>query len=467
MNEMTVKKGKKGLFIFRRDLRIEDNHGLHLLSNYCETIYTIFIFTPEQVSNANEFKSFNAVQFMIESLKDLSKSIREKGGKLFTFYGTNEKVIKECIESFKIDIVCFNLDITPYARERDEEVIQLCEKMRTYVIYDWDYYLHEPDQILNGSGNPYQKFTPYYELAKKKKVDGLLRYSSYHFAKSSSAVKNEISLEEAFQKFVKKENPHLLVHGGRTLGLLVLKNGVKTQHHYSVFRNNLSKNTTLLSAYIKFGCVSIREVYYAFRGNHELVRQLYWRDFYSQIMYHFPHVLKHTLKPNYDKIKWPQNERWFQAWCKGLTGFPVVDAAMRQLVVTGWMHNRGRLIVSSFLVKTLLVNWKKGEKFFAQSLVDYDPANNNGNWEWIMGGGADSQPFFRIFSPWEQGKRFDPECKYIKEWVPELRELEPRVIHNWDREWSNFKNIDYVKPICDYKKQRELIIHLYKQAFTK
>jgi deoxyribodipyrimidine photo-lyase len=296
-------------------------------------------------------------------------------------------------------------------------------------------------------------------------VDVPLKSVSYPFIKSSKKMVYEISLQDAFQKFVTKENADLIVHGGRTNALKTLKTALKTQKHYSQTHNDLSKNTTLLSAYIKFGCVSIREVYYAFKGNHDLIRQLYWRDFYSQIMYHFPRVLNQALKPNYNKIKWPKNEKWFKAWTQGLTGFPVVDAGMRQLITTGWLHNRSRLIVASFLVKTLLINWKKGEKFFAQQLVDYDPANNNGNWEWIMGGGADSQPFFRIFNPWEQGKHFDPECVYIKEWIPELRDLDPKVIHQWDTEWENYKSIDYVKPICDYKKQKELVLKLYNQAF--
>ena len=161
------KKFTNGLFIFRRDFGIVDNHGLHLLSQFCEKIFTIFIFTPEQVSSSNEFKSTNAVQFMIESLEDLKKQIGEKSGKLVTFYGSNEKVVLECIQKWKIDLVCFNLDITPYARGRDAEIIHLCEKNKTYVMYDWDYYLHEPDKIMNGSGDPYQKFTPYYETAKK------------------------------------------------------------------------------------------------------------------------------------------------------------------------------------------------------------------------------------------------------------------------------------------------------------
>jgi len=460
-----TQKFDNGLFIFRRDLRIVDNHGLHLLFQHCKNIYTIFIFTPEQVSKANDYKSNNAVQFMIESLEELKKNIMEKGGKLYTFYGSNEKVVKECIKELKIDLVCFNLDITPYARERDKEIIQLCEDNKTYVTYDWDYYILEPNQIVSGAGTPYQKFTPYYESAKKISVDVPLKSVSYPFIKSSKKMVYEISLQDAFQKFVTKENADLIVHGGRTNALKTLKTALKTQKHYSQTHNDLSKNTTLLSAYIKFGCVSIREVYYAFKGNHDLIRQLYWRDFYSQIMYHFPRVLNQALKPNYNKIKWPKNEKWFKAWTQGLTGFPVVDAGMRQLITTGWLHNRSRLIVASFLVKTLLINWKKGEKFFAQQLVDYDPANNNGNWEWIMGGGADSQPFFRIFNPWEQGKHFDPECVYIKEWIPELRDLDPKVIHQWDTEWENYKSIDYVKPICDYKKQKELVLKLYNQAF--
>ena len=453
-----------GLFIFRRDLRIIDNHGLHLLHQKCKNIYTIFIFTPEQVTNANKYKSNNAVQFMIESLRELSAEIDKKGGHLYTFYGTNEKIVANLIQELKIDMVCFNLDITPYARERDEKIIGLCEKMETYIMYDWDYYLLEPNQVLNGTGEPYQKFTPFYEKALKAGVESPKKIVHFKFIKTGKHLDHTISLNEAFNKFV-SENENILVHGGREKALNALKTAIKTQKHYSETHNDLIQPTSLLSAYIKFGCVSIREVFHAFKHNKALVRQLYWRDFYSQVMYHFPYVLDKPLKPNYAKIKWHINERWFNLWCKGETGFPIVDAGMRELVVTGWMHNRARLIVASFLVKTLLINWKKGEQFFAKNLTDYDPANNNGNWEWIMGGGADSQPFFRIFNPWEQGKNFDPDCEYIKRWIPELKDLDAKVIHNWDEEWENNKKINYTKPICDYKKQKELVLKMYKNAF--
>jgi deoxyribodipyrimidine photo-lyase len=167
----------------------------------------------------------------------------------------------------------------------------------------------------------------------------------------------------------------------------------------------------------------------------------------------------------YDKIKWHHNNMWFKAWTTGNTGFPVVDAGMRQLNTTGYMHNRARLIVASFLVKILLIDWREGEKYFASKLTDYDPASNNGNWQWISGGGADSQPYFRIFNPWEQAKNYDPKCEYIKHWVPELKEVSNKDILNWDSEWMNFKENKYPKPICDYGKQRDLALKMYKTVF--
>jgi deoxyribodipyrimidine photo-lyase len=182
------------------------------------------------------------------------------------------------------------------------------------------------------------------------------------------------------------------------------------------------------------------------------------------ILYSFPQVLGHALKPKYDKIKWHHNSSWFKAWCDGETGFPVVDAGMRQLNTTGYMENRSRLIVMSFLIKTLLIDWKHGEKYFATKLTDYDPASNNGNIQWVMGGGADSQPFFRIFNPWSQQEEHDNSCEYIKKWIPELTLLEPKIIHNWETEWKNYKDIKYPKPICDYSEQKDKCLKMYREA---
>jgi deoxyribodipyrimidine photo-lyase len=456
-------KFENGLFIFRRDLRIVDNNGLNLLNEKCKNIYTIFIFTPEQVGSGNKYKSDNSIQFMIESLHDLSSQISKAGGQLHIFYGHNEKIVAECIKAFDINIVCFNLDITPYAKERDAKIIKLCEHMKTYVMYDYDYYLCNPDEVLNGSGQSYVKFTPYYNNARKFKVERPVT-KKIHFKSSDSHIPNKIKLDLAMKKFVGKENPDILVHGGRDNALKQIKIAAKNIKHYSSSRDDPSKPTSKLSAYIKFGCISIREVYHHFKSNDAFIRQLYWRDFYGQVMYNFPHVLGHSLKPKYDKIHWHHNERWFKAWCDGQTGFPIVDAGMRQLNSSGYCHNRSRLIVASFLIKTMLIDWRKGEQYFAQTLTDYDVANNNGNWQWVSGGGADSQQYTRIFNPWTQQENFDKNCEYIKTWVPELRDLEPKVIHNWETEYENYKDIKYPKPILDYSEQRKKALEMYAKA---
>lgn len=461
-------KFENGLFIFRRDFRIFDNNGLNLLKDYCKNIYTIFIFTPEQVTNANSFKSNNAVQFMIESLEDLESQISNKGGKLYCFYGHNEKIIAQCIQDFKINIVGFNLDYSPYAIKRDKEVIGLCEKMKTYVIYDHDYYLHEPGTIVTSTNTPFQKFTPYYESCLKKKVETpKLNVGQMNFVVLRKKLSNQISILEAMKKFT-KQNPNILVHGGRNNALKQLSIAKKTQTHYASTRNELDKTTTQLSAYIKFGCVSIREVYYAFKNKRDIIRQLIWRDFYENILYSFPYVLGHPMKKNYNKIHWHHNSSWFEAWKNGKTGFPIVDAGMRQLNTTGYMHNRARLITASFLVKTLLISWEHGEKYFAKQLTDYDPASNNGNWQWVASTGADSQPFFRIFNPWEQAKNYDPNAEYIKKWVPELKDVNAKDILNWDSEYNKeeYKNIDYPKPMVDYSKQKLLALKMYKNVFS-
>jgi deoxyribodipyrimidine photo-lyase len=455
---------ENGLFIFRRDLRIIDNNGLNLLNDKCKNIFTIFIFTPEQVGNGNKYKSDNSVQFMIESLQDLASQISKAGGHLYTFYGHNDTVVADCIKAWNINLVCFNLDITPYAKERDAKIIKMCEHMKTYVMYDYDYYLHQPGTIVNGSGEPYQKFTPYYQTALKHKVEAPAKMRKLHLKRSDAHISNKITLEQAMKKFVGNENPDILVHGGRENGIKQIHIAAKNIKHYAKTRDELSKPTSQLSAYIKFGNVSIREVYYAFKNNHPFIRQLYWRDFYSGVLYSFPRVLGHALKPKYDKIKWHHNERWFNAWCKGDTGIPIVDASQRQLLQTGWTHNRGRMISSSILIKILLIDWRKGEQFYSQYLVDYDVASNNGGWQFSSGSGADSQPYFRYFNPYTQSKDHDPKCEYIKKWIPQLKDIPNEDIHNWDTAWEKYKNIKYPKPIVDYKEQRDISIKMYKDA---
>ena len=456
-----------GLFIFHRDLRIVDNNGLNAFNTKCKNIYTVFIFTPEQVTDKNKYKSECAVQFMIECLEGLSDEIKKNGGKLYSFYGENNKIIEHLIKSLDISIIGFNFDYSPYAIKRDEQLFNLCERMKVKVFAAHDYYLHPPGTLFNKSGEPYQKFTPYYESAIKQRIPAPAAFRKINFHK-----KNEIDsytyrmpFNLALHKFT-PNNPHLIVYGGREEALKKLNNALKTQTNYSHTRNHLNKSTSELSAYIKFGCVSIREVYKKFSRNKDFIRQLIWRDFYATILYFFPHVLGHSLKPAYDKIKWSNNKKYIEAWKKGETGFPIVDAGMRQLNKTGYMHNRARLIVASFLVKTLLIDWRVGEEYFASKLTDYDPASNNGNWQWISGGGADSQPYFRIFNPWEQAKKHDPTCEYITEWVHELRDLPNKVILNWDTDYVNYsKEIDYFEPIVDYTEQKEKTLTTYKKIY--
>jgi deoxyribodipyrimidine photo-lyase len=454
---------ENGLFIFRRDLRVIDNNGLNLANSKCKRIYPVFIFTPEQVTGANKFKSDNAVQFMIETLQDLSSQINKMGGKLLCFYGHNVAIVSYLIKSLDINAVFFNADYSPYAIHRELSIIQLCDKMGVDVEYGNDYYLHPPGTIVNGTGGPYQKFTPFYNASLRKKVESPASLRKIHFASSNKHLEHSISLDDALKKFT-RINPDILVHGGRTEAIKQLKIASKNIKNYPRTHNELSHPTSQLSAYIKFGCISIREVYKIFRSKHDFIRQLFWRDFYANILYSFPDVLGHALKPSYNKIKWHHNTNWFNAWTNGETGFPVVDAGMRELNSTGYMHNRARLITSSFLIKTLLIDWQKGEQYFAKKLTDYDPASNNGNWQWTAGSGADSQPYFRIFNPWLQAENFDPNCEYIKKWIPELKDVPVKDILNWEETYSQYKNIKYPKPICNYQEQKEKALKMYKDA---
>ena len=457
-------KFENGLFIFRRDLRLTDNNGLNLLNSKCKNIYTIFIFTPEQVGNANKYKSDNAVQFMIESLQDLAANISKMGGQLYTFYGHNDAVIANCIKSWNIDLVCFNLDITPYARERDFKIAQLCEKMETQLMYDHDYYLCEPGTVVTGGGTPYLKFTPYYEKAKKLKVESPAGPRKLHLSKSSAQIPNKITLEQAMKKFVGKENADILVHGGSENALKALKTAIKTQAQYAKTHNDLDKPTSRLSSYINFGCLSIREIYYSFKSKTDFIRQLYWGSFYANVLYNYPQIIHKSLNAKYDNIKWNHNEGWFKKWCDGHTNFPIVDACMQELNTTGFLHGRGRLIVASFLVKTMLINYKKGEKYFANNLTDYNVTNNLNNWMWVTGNGASSQEYFKIFNPWSQSIEHDPDAVYIKKWLPQLRDVPAKAIHTWYKEWENYKDTGYGKPILDYDEQKKLALDMYRKA---
>lgn len=444
---------KIGLFIFHRDLRIVDNTSLIELSKKVDKIIPLFIFDDRQIVS-NTYKSNPCVNFMIESLRELADDIKERGGILNFMRGNTIAIVKQIIESNKINVVAFTLDYTPFAKSRDNEIIQMCDKLKIAVITSHDCLLLSKP-VSKENGEIYKVFTPFHNAFKNEKIMEPNTYKITNFFNIVLRDRFE-TIEEIAIRPDKEFRP--AVKGGRINGLKQL-DLVKNQNEYNKNRNTLSYNTTHLSAYNKFGNVSVREVYSTFAklpgGGSDLIKQLFWRDFYYNIMNGDPNALNGNFNPKFDNIKWNPNESLFDAWKSGNTGFPVVDACMRELNATGIMHNRGRMIVADFLIKLLRIDWQKGEKYFATRLIDYDPAMNNYNWQWVAGTGPFSQPYFRVFNPWAQSEKYDSECEYIYKWIPVLKDVPAKKIHNWSAFHGEFKDIAYPAPIIDYEKARE------------
>ena len=462
---------KNGLFLFHRDLRLQDNVGFLEACKICDHLYTVFIFTTEQVGPRNDYKSNNAIQFMVESLEELSNTIEKNGGKLMIMYEkNNENALFKIIDAIEnITDVFFNRDYTPYAIKRDENVSKICEKKNIKVHTFSDYYLWEPGTVYTNpkKKDVYKKFTPFYDAVLHIPVEKPKTIRTFPSLGKSKVNVGDVSLEYVCKKMGLDENQNILVHGGRTQGLQHLKRALQTQKDYGEKRDYFTYETTFLSAYLKFGCISVREMFHAvkqkFGLDNELLRQLVWRDFFAHILFKYQNdVLEKSWSPHYRQIPWSKNVSAFQKWCKGETGFPIVDACMRQLNTTGYMHNRGRMLVAHFLVKILMIDWRWGEKYFARNLTDYDIASNNGNWQAIVGGGVYSSPYFRVMNPWIQSKTYDPSAEFIKKWVPELNQLSPREIHHWN-DFAKKTEIDYPKPMTDYNEQKEKVLALYKK----
>lgn len=463
-------KVNNGLFIFHRDLRIIDNIGLHQANKECTKLYTCFIFTPDQVGNSNHYRSNNAIQFMIESLGELASTIKKEGGNLLTLYGKQILVLEKLIKELNIESIYFNKDYSPYALARDEATELLCKRMDVSCQMFSDYYLFEPGTVISsGSNEAYKKYTPFYQEVIHYPVKLPIKTTSYHFAKSNIVFENQISLEVAFSKFT-ENNPNILVHGGRFEGLQRLRTALQMQEKYDENRDFFTYKTSYLSSYIKFGCISVREVYYSFRKKfglkHGLIRELIWREFFAHVLYAYPEVVGRSYQVKYRSLKWHNSKVAFKKWMTGKTGFPLVDACMRELNTTGYMHNRGRMTVASFLIKVLLIDWRWGEKYFAQNLTDYDIASNNGNWQGISGTGVDMKPYFRDMNPWIQSFKYDPKTEYIKKWVPELESVSSNDIHTWHTscDFEKYKNVRYPKPMVDYNIQKEKMLDFYKNT---
>lgn len=420
------KRFANSLFIFRRDLRLYDNSGLHAALSQSGRVLACFIFDPRQI-DAHPYQSRPGLQFMLEALQDLREQCLARGCRLGLYQGQPEQLIGRLQQQHAIEAVFVNRDYTPFSRKRDADLQAFCQQRGLAFSSHADALLTEPEQALKSDGSAYQVFTAFYNRVRWYAVASPQELCGGEFMDGESEAE---ALMASLRSSACKDLP-----GGRQAALQKL-HALAALRDYQQQRDVPALSATSdLSAYLKFGCCSVREAYHAalkqLGPEHPLLRQLYWRDFFTHIGFHFPTVFGHAFQQRYDAINWRNDRDEFKAWADGRTGFPIVDAGMRQLNQTGCMHNRVRMIVASFLVKDLLISWRWGERYFARQLLDYDPSLNNGNWQWAASTGCDAQPYFRIFNPWLQQKKIDPDCVYIKRWLPELKHYSPERIHNW------------------------------------
>ena len=467
------------LFIFHRDLRLCDNTTLiyqHIEKQNC---IPIFIFPPEQINpKKNKYFSNNSVQFMIESLHELSNDISDYKGKIYFFKGDNLKVIKSIHKLLVIESIGFNIDYTPYAIKRDTEIKDFCNNNNINCYFKEDYPLYDfiTGNTNKADGTPYLVYTPFLKHVSTLDIRPVNKFNKFNFQKKIELESIKFYIDEKEIDDFYKENEEINVHGGRSNSLKILSN-INKFKVYNKERDYLIYKTTFLSAGLHFNVVSIREVYhkvYSVLGpTSGILRELVFRDFYMNIVYNFPYILQGQIKgknisykQKFDNIKWSYNKIKFDKFCNGQTGFPIVDACIRQMNTTGYMVNRGRMVVASFLTKDLHIDWRWGEQYFATKLVDYDPINNSQGWMWTTGNGTDAQPWFRIFNPWTQQQKYDKDCEFILKWIPELKDVPIKDIHNWFKPeiYNKSKNIDYPKTIVQHDEERLETIKLYKNG---
>jgi len=443
---------EKSIFLFHRDLRLEDNIGLIEALQNSKEVIPCFIFDSHLIKKLTDAKF--RWNFLNESLLDLDKDLERKGSRLQILEGIPEKSLEKIIEKHKIEAVFTNRDFSNYAQNRDEKIFQICKKNEISFHSTLDFLLHNPNDIKTNDNSPYTIYSFFYKKAKLFPIRKIIKNSKKNYSKENIS-NNSI-------KELKIRNSE--IKGGRKEGLKILKNLEKFRDYDKVRDFPSLNQTTLLSAHNKFGTISIREIHTQIKEilgtNHTIMGEIYWREFFNYILFHFPYVEKKSFREKFQKIPWETSEESLKKWQEGKTGFPIVDAGMRQLNQTGFMHNRVRMIVASFLTKDLHIDWRCGERYFAKKLIDYDTAVNSGNWQWAASTGCDSVPYFRIFNPWRQQERFDSKCEYIKKWVTELKNIESETIHNL---WKKFpKNLKYPKPMIDHKVEAEKTKNIFK-----
>lgn len=432
-------KEEIAIFWFRRDLRLNDNAGLYHALKSGFKVIPIFIF-DQNILNKLEDKDDARVSFIYEQITQLKTEIQKHNSSLLVKFGEPFKVWESIIKEFNAKAVYTNHDYEPYAKDRDGKLNDFFVKNDILFRTFKDQCIFEKDEVVKDDGKPYVVFTPYKRKWLEKLNDFYLKpYPSEKYLTEFLNTKSfeiptlsDMGFRESDIQFPDKSYQSIL-------------------KHYGEFRDFPSKDaTSRISVHLRFGTLSIRElVRNALSKSEVWVSELIWRDFYFSILWHFPHSAKDAFRPEYDHIKWRNNEQEFKAWCEGKTGYPIVDAGMRELNSTGFMHNRVRMIVASFLTKHLLIDWRWGERYFARKLLDFELSSNVGGWQWAAGSGVDAAPYFRIFNPYEQVKKFDPDLTYIKKWVPEYNDP--------------FK---YPKPIVDHKLARERCLEVYKEALN-
>lgn len=444
---MSTAQYQRALMIFRRDVRLEDNTALAAALRAAREVVACFIFDPRQ-AGPHAYRSAHALQFMLASLCELGEEIARRGGQLYLWRGEAEAEVVAIARAAGAQAVFFNRDYTPFSRARDAALERACATAGIHVHSFDDALLHAPGRVMSAAGTPYTVFTAYFRKASTLKVPAPQGLPAGRFMRGGLAG----AIADIPDEWRPPHNPRLRVRGGRREALAILARLAALQN-YAQERDIPARPTTGLSAHIKFGTVSLREVHAAVCAAlgpaHVLIKELHWHDFFTHIGWHFPHVFGHAFHRRYDALSWSDSDEDFAAWCEGRTGFPIVDAGMRELNTTGFMHNRVRMIVASFLTKDLVQDWRRGERYFAQQLVDYDACVNNGNWQWSASTGCDAQPYFRIFNPWLQQKKFDPRAEYIVRWVPELAGLAPREIHD-PRQAGARTRRGYPAPMCNH-----------------
>lgn len=467
------------IFWFRRDLRLEDNHGLFQALQQSDSVYPVFIFDSTILEKLPS-KHDRRVHLIWDAVEEINQQLSETGKKLHFFYGNPVDIIPKLASEWKVNAVFANSDYEPNAINRDNSVQRkLADSNREFHTFK-DHVIFEMKEIMKSDGSPYVVYTPYskaWMLSFKPKLSEPFSAQKY-WEKFSVAnkIQEKIKQIEKFEDTGFKKTD-VKISGTRKSALNFLNDFSNRIQNYGELRDIPSKKgVSYLSPYLRFGQISIREcvleaIKHKNEGSEKWFKELIWREFYSMILYNFPDSVHESFKPEYRNLNFPNDEKKFHAWCEGKTGFPIIDAAMRQLNQTGWMHNRLRMISASFLVKDLHIDWRWGEKYFADLLIDFDLSSNNGGWQWAASTGCDAQPYFRIFNPELQSKKFDPDGVFIKKFVPELSSVPADLIHTPEK-LSDFDQIsykvnigkDYPLPVVNHQEAKAFALSLFKHV---